>query len=233
LGRKLSQFRNERQQTLRPPTFSLSSPSNKRVWPALLMATLLSATATYAHAHSGTGLVGGVQSGLLHPLSGPDHMLAMVSVGLWGAILGRPLVVVLPVVFPAMMAIGGVLGILGVPVPPVEIGIAASVIILGGAIASAFKPPAVVAVLLVAIFALFHGYAHGQELPSAADPVGYSVGFVLATGALHLMGVGLGFVVLQRAGLKTLQAIGAGIALIGIWFLLQTNVFTYLTAQVP
>jgi urease accessory protein len=192
----------------------------------------VSVLATSAQAHSGTGLVGGIQSGLLHPLSGPDHMLAMLSVGLWGAILGRPLVVALPVVFPTMMAIGGVLGILGVPIPPVEIGIAASVIILGSVIGFALKPPAVVAVLLVAIFALFHGYAHGQELPSAADPVGYSVGFVLATGALHLAGVGLGFVVLQSAGLKVLRAIGAGIAMMGIWFLLQTNVFTYLNAPV-
>jgi urease accessory protein len=205
---------------------------SKRYLSALWVGAFMSALATSAQAHSGTGLVGGIQAGLLHPLSGPDHMLAMVSVGLWGAILGRPLVVVLPVVFPTMMAIGGVLGILGVLVPPVEIGIAASVIILGSVIGFALKPPAIFAVLLVAIFALFHGYAHGQELPSAADPVGYSVGFVLATGALHLAGIGLGFVVLHRAGLKALRAIGAGIAMIGLWFLLQTNLFTHSSVPV-
>ena len=193
------------------------------------LATVVSCLATAAHAHSGTGLAGGVQSGFLHPLNGPDHMLAMVSVGLWGAILGRPLVIALPVVFPAMMAIGGVLGILGMPMPPVEIGIATSVIILGAVIAAALRPPAFVAVTLVGIFALFHGYAHGQELPSAADPVGYSLGFVLSTGLLHLVGVGLGFLLLQRVGLTSLRVTGAVVGLIGLWFLSQTDFLPRMT----
>ena len=88
-----------------------------------------------AAAHTGTGLAGGFQSGFLHPFSGFDHLLAMISVGLWGAFLGRPLIVALPVIFPTVMAIGGVLGIAGVPLPPVEIGIAVSVLVLGAMIA--------------------------------------------------------------------------------------------------
>ena len=169
-------------------------------------------------AHDGTGLVGGFQSGFLHPLGGPDHMLAMVAVGLWGAILGRPLVIALPVVFPAMMAVGGVMGIVGLPMPPIELGIGLSVLVLGSVLALGLKPRAWVAVLLVAVFALFHGYAHGQELPSAADPTGYSVGFVLSTGLLHLVGVGVGYLLAQVAGLKAVRALGGPIALAGVWF---------------
>lgn len=196
-----------------------------------VIGAIVSFTATVVQAHSGTGLVGGFQSGFLHPLNGLDHALAMIAVGLWGAILGRPLVIVLPVVFPAMMAVGGVCGMLGLPVPPIELGIAGSVIVLGGAIAFSLKPHALVAIVLVAIFALFHGYAHGQELPSAADPSGYSVGFVLATGLLHLIGVGVGYVVLEKSGLPILRFMGAAIALIGVWFALKTELITTLVQQ--
>lgn len=160
-----------------------------------------------AMAHDGTGLAGEFVSGFLHPLKGPDHMLAMVAVGLWGAILGRPLVVALPVVFPAMMAVGGVLGILSMPVPPVELGIATSVFVLGGVIVAGLRPPAWVAVLMVAVFALFHGYAHGLELPSAADPAGYSVGFVVSTGLLHLLGIGIAYLIEKTVGQKGVKSL--------------------------
>ena len=123
-------------------------------------------------AHTGTGLAGGFGSGFRHPLTGVDHLLAMVSVGLWGAFLGRPLVFALPVIFPVVMVAGAVMGMLDVPLPPVEIGIAFSVAVLGGCIALSVKAPVWVASLIVAIFAIFHGYAHGKELPSAADPIG-------------------------------------------------------------
>lgn len=176
---------------------------------------------TLAWAHDGTGLVGGFVSGFLHPLNGPDHMLAMVAVGLWGAILGRPLVAVLPVVFPIMMAIGGVMGILGVPIPPVELGIGLSVVVLGAVIAFAVKPAIWVAIVIVAVFGIFHGYAHGQELPSAADPVGYSVGFVLSTGLLHLIGIGIGYLALRRGGMRLVQGLGVVIAVSGLWFVSQ------------
>jgi urease accessory protein len=106
-------------------------------------------------------------SGFMHPLTGWDHLLAMVSVGLWGAYLGRPLIVALPVIFPTVMAFGAFLGMANVPFPPVEIGIGLSVLLLGGVIAFAWRAPIWAACAIVAIFALFHGYAHGKELPSA------------------------------------------------------------------
>lgn len=175
--------------------------------------------ASPAMAHSGTGLAGGFVSGFLHPLSGFDHLLAMVSVGLWGAFLGRPLIVALPVIFPTVMAFGAVLGMSHVPVPPVEIGIGLSVLLLGGAITLAWRAPVWAACLMVAIFAVFHGYAHGKELPSAADPVGYSVGFVLCTGMLHVAGIGLGVLNKRPGGERVTRGMGAAIAAAGVYFL--------------
>ncbi|MDP3677396.1 MAG: HupE/UreJ family protein [Novosphingobium sp.] len=172
-----------------------------------------------ALAHEGTVLAGGFGAGFLHPLSGPDHMLAMIAVGLWGAILGRPLLVALPTLFPLAMAFGGVLGIVGMAIPPVEIGIAASVLVLGLMILFAVRAAVPVACAVVAGFALFHGYAHGQELPAATDPVSYSAGFMLATGLLHLAGIGLGMIRFASGGQVALRSAGGAISLAGIWFL--------------
>lgn len=177
------------------------------------------ATAAPAAAHTGTGLAGGFGSGFVHPLSGFDHLLAMVSVGLWGAFLGRPLIAALPVIFPTVMAVGGVLGIIGVPLPPVEIGIAMSVLVLGAMIAGQVRAPVWLASLIVAVFAIFHGYAHGQELPSAADPVGYSAGFVLATGMLHVVGIGIGVITDRPGGAAIVRGLGGLVAVAGLWFL--------------
>jgi urease accessory protein len=172
-----------------------------------------------ATAHAGTGLRGGVASGFLHPLSGADHLLAMVSVGLWGAFLGRPLIYALPVIFPTVMVAGAAMGMLGVPAPPVEIGIALSVLVLGLCIVLAVRAPVWAAAVIVAAFALFHGYAHGKELPSAADPVGYSLGFVLATGLLHVAGIGLGTLKTRRGGELLIRGLGGAVALAGGGFL--------------
>ncbi len=185
---------------------------------AAVLVTVL-AFADPAAAHTGTGLAGGFTSGFKHPLSGFDHLLAMVSVGLWGAFLGRPLIVALPVVFPTVMAFGGLLAMLNVPFPPVEIGIALSVLVLGGVIAAAWRAPVWAACLIVAVFALFHGYAHGRELPSAADPIGYSVGFVLATGLLHVAGIGIGLLNERPGGAVATRSMGGLIALAGAYFL--------------
>jgi urease accessory protein len=174
-----------------------------------------------ASAHSGTGIAGGFVAGLQHPVFGPDHLLAMVAVGLWGAFLGRPLIVVLPTVFPIVMAVGGVLGMAALPFPPVELGIALSVIIFGAVIGAGLRAPVWAAAALVGLFALFHGYAHGQELPSAADPTGYSIGFVLATGGLHLLGIALGILRDRGGGVVLIRALGCLIALCGVWFLVQ------------
>jgi len=179
---------------------------------------LMVAFASPAIAHDGTGLAGGFAAGFLHPLSGPDHMLAMISVGLWGAFLGRPLVYALPMIFPTVMAFGAGIGMIGVPLPPVEIVIALSVLTLGLLILFAVRAPVSVACVIIAIFGLFHGYAHGVELPSAADPIGYSTGFVLSTGLLHLTGIALGLLKVSRAGTIALRGAGGVIAVCGAVF---------------
>jgi urease accessory protein len=172
-----------------------------------------------AAAHTGTGLAGGFVPGFMHPFTGLDHLLAMVSVGLWGAFLGPPLLQTLPIVFPAMMVGGAVLGMFGVPMPSVESGIALSVLVLGTCIALRFQAPIWIASLIVACFAIFHGYAHGKELPSAADPVGYSMGFVLATGLLHVASIGLGFFSDRPGGALVIRSVGGVIGGLGVWFI--------------
>jgi urease accessory protein len=188
---------------------------------AVLALTSASLVCNPVAAHSGTGLPGGWAAGFMHPLSGIDHLLAMIAVGLWGAFLGRPLIYVLPVVFPTMMVVGAVLGMFAVPLPPVQIGIALSVLMLGSCIALAISPPIWAACLVVALFAIFHGDAHGKELPSAADPVSYSAGFVLATGLLHVSGIALGSLTARPIGAITTRSFGGLIAIGGAWFLFR------------
>lgn len=172
-----------------------------------------------ALAHSSNTLAGGFIAGFAHPFSGLDHLLAMVAVGLWGAFLGRPLIAALPVIFPAVMALGALLAMLGVPPPPIELGIAVSVLVLGLAIAAAWRAPVWLACVIVAVFAVFHGFAHGTEIPSLADPIAYSTGFMLATGSLHVAGIGLGAINNLRGGTRVTRGIGAAIALAGVYFL--------------
>jgi urease accessory protein len=188
---------------------------------AILIATsaaLLGIDALPALAHSGSS-TGGFIGGFAHPLFGPDHVVAMVAVGLWGAFLGAPAIWLLPIVFPLVMALGGALGILGVTLPAVETGIAASAVVLGMMVALAAKPPLWVAAVLVGVFAIFHGHAHGTELPAGADAVAYSLGFVIATGLLHLAGIGFGLLARWPAGRLAVRAAGGAIALVGLAFL--------------
>lgn len=172
-----------------------------------------------ALAHTAAERVGGFESGLLHPITGLDHVVAMVAVGLWGGVLGAPAIWLLPVVFPLVMAVGGALGIAGLPLPGVEAGIALSGIVLGVMVLLAARPPLWIAAAMVGVFAIFHGYAHGAELPGSADPVLYSIGFVIATGMLHLVGVAIGQLVKWPAGFTAVRAAGAAIAVIGGAFL--------------
>ena len=172
-----------------------------------------------AFAHTQTGVAGGLLSGLLHPVVGVDHLVAMVAVGLWGAILGAPSIWVLPVAFPVIMALGALAGLAGLSVPGVEFGIAASALALGAAVLIRARPPIWIAAALVAVFAVFHGHAHGTEIPDAANPLAYGVGFVLATGLLHAVGILLGLLVRWPAGLMLVRGCGALIAGIGAWFL--------------
>ena len=169
--------------------------------------------------HTGKGAAAGLLAGLQHPISGWDHILAMVAVGLWGAQLGQPAIWILPVTFPMMMALGGFLALVGVPLPGIEVGIALSAVALGLMVALEARPRLVVAAIIVALFAIFHGYAHGAELPEGQSGVTYSIGFVISTGLLHAAGITIGLIHRWRAGAKALRLAGAMISLAGIWFL--------------
>ncbi|MGA2231822.1 MAG: HupE/UreJ family protein [Tepidisphaeraceae bacterium] len=147
-------------------------------------------------AHIVAGESGGFLSGLKHPWSGWDHICAMVAVGLWGAQLGAPAIWILPVTFPVIMSMGGFLGLIDAPFPGGthgdEIGIAASAILLGLMVLWKARPPLPVAMILVGFFGLCHGYAHGRELPPGQSGLLYSIGFVVATGTLHALGITIG-----------------------------------------
>ena len=180
---------------------------------------LVALAASPAFAHAQQGQAAGFLTGLRHPISGADHVLAMVAVGLWGAQLGAPAIWLLPVTFPIVMAFGGFLGLLGVPLPGVEIGIAASAILLGSMIAKEARPPLSAAAVLVGFFAVFHGYAHGTELPAGQSGLPYSVGFVTATGCLHATGITIGLIHRFPWGRVALRVAGAAIAAGGLVFL--------------
>lgn len=183
------------------------------------LAAVLLILASPAFAHTGTGVTGGFLSGFTHPIFGWDHVIAMVAVGLWGAFLGKPAIWILPIVFPMVMAVGGAFGVAGVPLPAVETGIALSGVVLGLLVAFAVKAPIWVAAVIVGIFAVFHGHAHGTELPDAANPYAYAVGFVVATGLLHLAGILFGYLTVIPRGHYAVRAAGALIAAIGAAFL--------------
>lgn len=183
-------------------------------WLALLLLLPLTASA-----HTEVGAIGGLISGFKHPLSGLDHLVAMVAVGLWGAFLGGRAIWMLPVAFPMVMAFGGALGVMKVPLPAVETGIALSGVVLGLAVALAWKPAVKWAAVIVGVFGLLHGHAHGTELPEAANPMAYAVGFVVATGLLHLAGIAFGLLVKWPWGKIAVRVSGAVVALIGLGFL--------------
>ena len=199
------------------------------VRPPIVIAALLVGVFAIFHGHAhGTelppghvqeGEAAGFLTGFLHPISGLDHVLAMVAVGLWGAQLGAPAIWVLPVAFPLVMAMGGMLGLIGVPVPGIEYGIAASAILLGAAVLFEVRASLFATALLVGVFAIFHGHAHGTELPPGQSALLYSMGFVIATGCLHALGIGIGAVHRWTWGQKLLRAAGAVVAIGGVFFM--------------
>lgn len=190
-----------------------------RLLPGLSLGLLL--LPSTANAHVMDGPLGGFGSGFGHPLAGPDHFLAMLAVGLWGAQIGGRTVWTLPATFPMIMCVGGVLGMLGIlPTDIVQVGIALSVLVLGGVIAANWKAPEWAALLLISIFAILHGIPHGVLAPRATDPAAFTVGFVVSTGVIHVIGIAIGAALKPIAGGRLVQGLGAAIALAGLWFLL-------------
>jgi urease accessory protein len=195
------------------PTTSFCS----RLFP--LLAVLL--LPTLAQAHPGIpGHTHGFANGLAHPLTGLDHICAMVAVGLWAAQRGGRALWLVPSVFVSVMILGGALGMASVPVPFVEPGIAASVLVLGVLIAAAVRLPLPVSAVLVGVFAIFHGYAHGAEMPASASGLAYGLGFVAATASLHLLGIGLGLLARRFASARLVRYAGGAIAVCGIYLCL-------------
>ena len=182
---------------------------------AALAPILVLGAADCAWAHESAGHMGGLVSGFMHPLLGWDHLLAMVAVGIWAAFIGASAMRRLPLLFLLLMAAGAVLGVSGVPMPAVEAGIAASAIVLGLVVAAALAPSPATAGVIVGGFAILHGHAHGAELPQAAGALGYAAGFIVATGLLHLAGIGIGSLLRWPAGRIAVRAAGGAIALAG------------------
>jgi len=178
-------------------------------------AALLLGVASPALAHTGVGPVNGFAAGLMHPLTGLDHLLAMVAVGLWAGLVGGRARWTYPLAFVAMMVVAGLWGMMGAALPGAEIGIAVSVIILGLAIALKAAPPLAAGTAACALFAIFHGHAHGAELPEGASSVGYALGFVLVTASLHGAGLALAGFLAARAPLIARVA-GGGLVLAGV-----------------
>lgn len=174
-----------------------------------------------AHAHVAQGQAAGFFTGIEHPWSGLDHILAMVAVGLWGAQLGNPAIWVLPIAFPMMMAVGAMMGLMGIPVPGVEIGIALSAIMLGLMVLLDMRAKLLIAGILVGFFAIFHGHAHGTELPAGQSGLLYSMGFVIGTGCLHGVGILIGLIHKYPVGRILLRTAGAFIMAMGCFFLWQ------------
>lgn len=174
---------------------------------------------TMAQAHTGDGPHDGWQHGFMHPLSGLDHLLAMITVGIWSMQLSNQLdkraLWLLPAIFVLVMGSGGLLGFIALPFVSVEHGIALSLLITGLLIVRSVHPPILVCVLLIAVFAVFHGYAHGSEIPDGVAILDYAAGFMLATALLHAFGIGLAFLVHHFGRDQWLRYAGVAVALSG------------------
>ncbi len=192
---------------------------NRRLSRALLALAAFAGSGLPAFAHPGIGGAHGFAHGFAHPLGGLDHTLAMVAVGLLAVQIGGRALWMLPATFVAAMAAGGALGVAGVPLPFVEIGIAGSVLVLGAVVAFGRALPLPAAMALAAVFAVFHGHAHGTEMPADASGLAYGLGFMVATGLLHTAGLALGLAagrLAERAGPAALRLGGAAIAVAGL-----------------
>lgn len=184
-----------------------------------LIAAVLALSPSLAFAHTGVGDAHGLAHGFVHPITGLDHVLAMVTVGIFAWQLGGRAVWAVPATFVALMAVGGALGVSGVEIPFVEVGIALSVVVLGAVVAFGLRAPLAVAMALAGLFAVFHGHAHGAEMPDTAGGLAYGLGFMLATAALHLAGIGIGMGIGrlgEARGQVWVRGAGAAVAVAGL-----------------
>lgn len=177
-------------------------------------ATTISSTDVLAHA--GPAHLHSMAAGFAHPFTGLDHLLAMLAVGLWAGLNGGRALWAWPVAFVALMLAGAGLGLAHIAVPFVEAGIAASVVLLGLAVAAALRAPAVLGAIAVGAFAVLHGYAHGAELPAGASVAGYLAGFALATALLHSVGVTASVAAASNAARGAVRALGAAVLVAGV-----------------
>jgi len=193
----------------------------KRLIRSTLLAMLISLIPGIAYAHDGSVLpFGGFLSGLVHPVLGYDHLLAMLSVGILSAQIGGRAIWTVPATFVSVMALGGLLGFIDIGLSSTEIGIAASLVILGSIIAAERKLPIRLAMAGVGFFAVFHGYAHGSEMPQTAEPVAYAAGFLTGTALIHIAGVVIGDIARHyQRGPMVLRVGGVLIAITGILFI--------------
>lgn len=188
-----------------------------RRWPAAFLLWL--PVSAWAHVEGGVAGDGGFLSGLVHPVTGLDHVAAMVAVGLWGAVLRAPAIWVLPIAFPLVMTFGALLGVMGIPLPGIDLGVAASAIILGTLVMLQARVPLPAAFLLIAFFAVYHGHPHGTALPDFGVPLHYAAGFVVSTGLLHVAGIAFGLRLRWRSGQLLVRALGTAITGVGVYFL--------------
>jgi len=166
----------------------------------LILALVLALVPSIAFAHTGAGDAHGFVHGFMHPIGGIDHILAMVAVGVFAYVLGGRALYLVPLAFVGMMGVGFLLGVGGIDVPFVELGIALSSVVIGGVAALGKPMPVIAASALVGAFAVFHGVAHGAEMPLGASGLDYALGFVAATALLHLAGIGVAMGVARLAG---------------------------------
>jgi len=194
----------------------------RKILPGLAVAAATLAPVA-AFAHAGHGDTAGFAHGFVHPLGGLDHMLAMVTIGILAYQLGGRALWLVPTTFVAVMAAAGLAGVAGLHIPYTEAGIGLSVLVLGAVVALGLRFPVAIAMGLAALFAVFHGFAHGAEMPLEGSAAAYGAGFMLATALLHLTGIGLGFAVgyLSRRGQLGYRLAGSAVALAGVALLTQ------------
>ena len=186
---------------------------------SIAIAVLASLVPQAAYAHTGVGDASGFVHGFVHPIGGIDHVLAMVTVGLFAAHLGGRALWLVPASFVTMMAAGGALGFYGVNLPFIEVGIALSVVVLGAVVALQANLPLAAAMGLVGLFAIFHGHAHGAEMPMDVSAAGYGAGFLIATALLHATGIGIGLSLgklSHGSARRVSQLAGTAIAITGL-----------------